>query len=158
MAIQIDERHLSVEAQRALNNAKNKSQLLRDALEYYVRRGGVISEVTFDSNNEVANNVKEIKNMLLEMSKGYTPIVTKEISSDTEEKSTAKKVVKKVEPIEKVIEKVEVKEVIKDNITNINENIEVNGSDVKKDNDKKGMSDEEKKKIEEMLNWSINNI
>lgn len=102
MAIQIDEKHLSEEARRALGNAKSKSQLLRDALEYYVRRGADKSETRSDE--QLANDVKDIKKLLLDMTNGVIPVtkIIEENSIDTE-----KEIFPKVKEIEKVEEKVE---------------------------------------------------
>lgn len=61
MAIQISEKNLSPKAQKALNNAVNKSQFLRDAIEFYVSRE--YPEAAPDP--EIKNDIKEIKELLL---------------------------------------------------------------------------------------------
>lgn len=58
MGIQIEENKLSQEAQKALRNAKNKSQFMRDAIEYYVRKEPVAG------NFEFSKDIKDIKSML----------------------------------------------------------------------------------------------
>lgn len=67
MAIQISEKHLSPKAIKALENAKSKSQLLRDALEYYVNRDE-IEVASVASDPEMKMDIKEIKELLQNMS------------------------------------------------------------------------------------------
>lgn len=70
MAIQINEKHLSSKAKKALNNAKNKSQFLRDAIEFYVNRESVYENIGSD----LKEDVREIKELLLKMS--IPPLIT----------------------------------------------------------------------------------
>lgn len=82
LAIQIDEKLLSEEAKYFLRNAKNKSQFLRDALEFYVRniRGDISTlsncqQCNFDI--DVVNDIKEIKFLLLQQLSNQSSIVNK---------------------------------------------------------------------------------
>lgn len=72
LAIQISEKHLSKEARNALANAKNKSQFLRNALEFYVKSITVADKDSDNSNflhnSEVIKDIKEIKDILLRLS------------------------------------------------------------------------------------------
>lgn len=56
MGIQISEDKLSPLASKALKNAKNKSQFLRDAIEFYVQRGTI--------DDEIRNDLNELKEMI----------------------------------------------------------------------------------------------
>lgn len=125
MAIQIDEKHLSVEARRALSNAKSKSQLLRDALEFYVSKNGGMSEIKSDVNNEMVNDVKEIKKMLLEISQNKIPLVHEESSIGIVD--VEKVFVNKEEPIKEEIqtrEKIKIEEVEQKELIEVKESIE----------------------------------
>lgn len=68
MAIQISESKLSDLARTELNKSKNKSQFLRDAIEYYVRRGDkesfTESPRTNNNNEKIEKDIREIKEML----------------------------------------------------------------------------------------------
>lgn len=66
MAIQIDEKLLSIEAKQLLSNAKNKSQLLRDALEFYTKflKGGIVTGV---DPADIIDEISDIKRMISEM-------------------------------------------------------------------------------------------
>lgn len=68
MAIQISEKGLSPEAKRALNNAKNKSQFMRDAIEYYVKSGNIQDTVEISCDSEIKEDIKEIKEILKNLS------------------------------------------------------------------------------------------
>lgn len=68
MAIQISEKHLSPEAKRALNNAKNKSQFMRDAIEYYVKSEKIQNAVETSCYSDIKEDIKEIKEMLKSLS------------------------------------------------------------------------------------------
>lgn len=58
MAIQISENNLSEKAKKALSNAKNKSQFMRDAIEYYVdsQYPGLLPELL--------DEIKEVKKIV----------------------------------------------------------------------------------------------
>jgi hypothetical protein len=67
MAIQISEKFLSPRAVAALNKAPNKSQFLRDAIEYYVNRGpvNISSRIPGVSDaSELQSDIKDIKELL----------------------------------------------------------------------------------------------
>lgn len=64
MAIQISENNLSPKARKALANAKNKSQLLRDALEFYVNRDEIITSPVTSIDSALHSDIKEIKELL----------------------------------------------------------------------------------------------
>jgi|LSQX01.3.fsa_nt_gb hypothetical protein len=67
MAIQISEKFLSPRAVAALNKAPNKSQFLRDAIEYYVNRGpvNISSRIPGISDaSELQSDIKDIKELL----------------------------------------------------------------------------------------------
>lgn len=64
MAIQITEKLLSAKAQKALNNAVNKSQFLRDAIEYYVNREPQATASTASIDPDIRNDIQEIKELL----------------------------------------------------------------------------------------------
>lgn len=66
MAIQINEKHLSPEATQALQNAKSKSQFLRDAVEFYVSKEGETSILKKEV-DILKSDIKEIKNLLIEV-------------------------------------------------------------------------------------------
>lgn len=125
MAIQIDEKHLSVEAKRALSNAKSKSQLLRDALEFYVSKTGGISEIKSDVNNEMVNDVKEIKKMLLAISQNKIPLVQEESSIGIIEKVFEVKE-ESIEKIENNIEEIKLKEPIKSDTDELKSSVDIN--------------------------------
>ena len=65
MAIQISEKNLSPLAAKALNNAKNKSQFLRDAVEFYVQRG--IQTGGNHNENGIRSDLGEIKDMIRDL-------------------------------------------------------------------------------------------
>lgn len=67
MAIQISEKHLSPEAKRALSNAKNKSQFMRDAIEFYVRRGFDKENIEVSCDSEIRKDIKEVKQEIKEL-------------------------------------------------------------------------------------------
>lgn len=64
MAIQIDEKLLSQRAKEALRNAKSKSQLLRDALEAYVR---IEPAKMLNEDIEIRRDIKDIKELLIKL-------------------------------------------------------------------------------------------
>lgn len=80
MAIQIDENKISPVARKALANAKSKSQLLRDALEFYVNsRAYITGETEEEASSEmdlgdfkvdVIQDLQEIKSLILKLSQG----------------------------------------------------------------------------------------
>lgn len=76
LGIQISEHNLSPEAKEALNNAKNKSQFLRDAIEFYVRRG--------EQNKDIEKDIREIKDLLKDLAYTGGISITK---SEKEDKS-----------------------------------------------------------------------
>ncbi len=78
MAIQISEHKLSPEAKKALNNAKNKSQFLRDAIEYYVKRGKESTDFI-----KMKEEIKEIKSLLIQMTSNSKPIYTETAVTET---------------------------------------------------------------------------
>lgn len=59
MAMQISTNKLSPEAKKAVDNANNKSQFLRDAIEYYVKE--------HSSQKNIENELNEIKSLLLKL-------------------------------------------------------------------------------------------
>jgi hypothetical protein len=75
MGIQISEDKLSDVAKKALSNANNKSQFLRDAIEFYVRRG-----LDASTDDTLKVDIKEIKTMLialnLQLASGVIPVAT----------------------------------------------------------------------------------
>lgn len=159
MAIQISEDKLSPEAKEALRNAKSKSQLLRDALEAYVRKMDVSSNVM--KNNNLTNDIKDIKEMLQKISEGSIKIRKDNIKTEDIKQNKAPEINKKIE-VEEVIEekKVEVKK--STNISEVKNKVinEIKDTDQKKfiepiKEKKNEMSEEEKRKIEEMVNNSL---
>ncbi len=64
MGIQISENKLSSRAKAALSNAKNKSQFLRDAIEFYVGRD---ADIVNSDLSILSNDIKEIKMLLVEL-------------------------------------------------------------------------------------------
>ncbi|WP_394903751.1 hypothetical protein, partial [Clostridium butyricum] len=108
MAIQISEDKLSPEAKEALRNAKSKSQLLRDALEAYVRNMDVSATIT--KNNNLANDIKDIKDMLLKISEGSIQITKDNIRTEDIKQYKAHEINKNIEVKEAIEEKkIEVK-------------------------------------------------
>lgn len=160
MAIQISEDKLSPEAKEALRNAKSKSQLLRDALEAYVRNMNVSSTIP---NNNLISDIKDIKEMLLKISEG-TIQVTKEnikqdkvskINKNIELEGLSKE--KKINDIENVSKVVNISEAENKIIDEIKELVPKKVIEQSKD-DNNEMSEEEKRRIEEMVNNSLNMI
>lgn len=125
MAIQIDEKHLSPEAKRALNNAKSKSQFMRDAIEFYVSRNVQNIQVSCDS--EIKDDIKEIKAMLKKLS--IAGITLDEVSSTIKVESSNEEI--KAEPETKVDS--EPNKVI--NISQVSLTSEVNTDEVKRTDD-----------------------
>lgn len=147
MAIQIDEKLLSDDAKHFLNNTKNKSRLLREALEFYIRnvKGGMINTES-SIGQDVVNDIKEIKDMLQHMTNEYKPISMNEASIDVQ------------------VKEVQIQEPIKENKRNtIQEEItkelpiEIN-NEKNSLNDDDGMTDEQKREIEKLLDNSLNNF
>lgn len=115
MAIQISEKFLSPRAIAALNKAPNKSQFLRDAIEYYVNRGPVnissripgISDIS-----DLRDDIKDIKELLSSIA-GTTLDSAAEVSAAQPENkfkkvdsSAGKKIEKNVPQTESLIEDV----------------------------------------------------
>ena len=63
LSIQVDERKLSVLAANALGNAKNKSQFLRDAIEFYSQR--TLPEKK--GSNNIQSELENLKEMIREL-------------------------------------------------------------------------------------------
>jgi len=63
ISIQVDEQKLSTQAAKALKNAKNKSQFLRDAIEFFVQRELPENIVKQD----VRSDLEEIKELIREL-------------------------------------------------------------------------------------------
>ena len=59
MGIQITEKGLSSKARKALSNAKNKSQFLREAIEFYVQR-----EEGKEPPHDIHDELQEIKTLI----------------------------------------------------------------------------------------------
>jgi len=142
---------LSDEAKQFLSNAKNKSQLLRDALEFYIRNFKEPKQ-ELNLNQDIVNDIKEIKNMLsLHISNGgvYKAKVISEESFDIQKEETLihepeiKKAIKE-ERVEGDKENLKEKEVV---INNENESRKYKGDS--------GLSEEEIRRLEEMLDNSI---
>lgn len=96
MAIQISENNLSPKARKALANAKNKSQLLRDALEFYVNRDEVVASPVTGVDSGLQSDIKEIKELL----KGLAlPGVVESVASKETNKRKPS-----VQPVEKIDE------------------------------------------------------
>lgn len=74
MSIQISESKLSPEARKALQNAKSKSQFMRDAIEFYVKNRDASSD------SELLNDIREIKNMLSKLCDESPPVKAQVIS------------------------------------------------------------------------------
>ncbi len=152
LAIQIDEKLLSAEVKTVLSNAKNKSQLLRDALEFYVKnmKGESISEKKTNYEDELINDVRDIKTMLLQISQVNT-VIAQEKPIVIEKRT----VVEEVEPIKKgeeVENNIKFKDIKSDDIKKSKEVITKKVENVN-DNE---MSDKEKEEIEKMINDSLN--
>lgn len=129
LAIQISENHLSPEAVKALNNAKNKSQFLRDAIEFYVNRK--------EDDNGLKNDIKQIKELLVNIhTVGITSTVINEVCTAADVRQTINKSVPK-------------NDLLNDHIDNdiIEENIIDNSNDY---------SEEDKRAIEANLFDNIN--
>lgn len=74
ISIQVDEKKLSSLAAKALLNAKNKSQFLREAIEFYVQR----SLPAQSSVPDVRPDLEEIKDLIRDL---HTQIINQPISS-----------------------------------------------------------------------------
>lgn len=81
MAIQISEGKLSEKARKALKNSKNKSQFLRDAIEFYVS-----SQMP-----EILTELKEIKQLIISNSQAFQAFseqaAVNEAKAENEQKS-----------------------------------------------------------------------
>lgn len=81
MAIQISEDKLSEKARKALKNSKNKSQFLRDAIEFYVS-----SQMP-----EILTELKEIKQLIISNSQAFQAFseqaAVNEAKAENEQKS-----------------------------------------------------------------------
>ncbi|MCT4584045.1 MAG: hypothetical protein N4A54_03885 [Peptostreptococcaceae bacterium] len=111
MAIQISEHKLSPQAKKALNNSKNKSQFLRDAIEFYVKRDQQ-TDLNSSSDPEMKEDIKEIKDMLLQLSSksiNFESAVDKDTNIEINE-NIVEKTDKKIN--EEVIEKIDEKIII----------------------------------------------
>lgn len=168
MAIQISEKFLSPEAKSVLDNAKNKSQLLRDALEFYVKymKGQVNSSVEPGLNKELENDVKDIKKMLLELCEGNKLVPIKQQNTtdiSKSEESLYKSIINKdKEPNEEFNIRhndVMITENKSSQITEkrINKEDNINKGSVKERNNNM-ISEAEKEEIEKMLDASLNNF
>lgn len=73
ISIQVDEKKLSARAANALLNAKNKSQFLRDALEFYVQR----SLPTQGAVSDVRPDLEEIKDLIRDL---HTQFINQPVS------------------------------------------------------------------------------
>lgn len=162
MAIQISEDKLSPEAKEALRNAKSKSQLLRDALEAYVRNMDVSSTIT--KNNNLANDIKDIKDMLLKISEGSIQIIKDNIRTEDIKQDKAHEINKNIEVKEAIEEKkIEVKKSderteVKNKVINENKDTEPKKVIEPIKEKKNEMSEEEKRKIDEMVNNLVSMI
>lgn len=147
MGITISEKYLSPQVKKALANAKNKSQFIREALDFYVSRESIEvgsdteSIVVKEMDSEMKSDIKEIKKLLLNMSTipAYTEsAISKDVISTSNEQSQPVKV------IDTVTDEVPVKP------------IEPLNTAMVQDDDNSDMSEEEKQRIQEMLENSIN--
>lgn len=86
MGIQIKEHQLSPEVRKALKNSKNKSQFLRDALEFYVRKSENSNSIV---QNDIQNDIREIKGLLIKLEKASDKRVFS--SEEDKEKPISKK-------------------------------------------------------------------
>lgn len=151
MAIQIDEKLLSIEARELLKNAKNKSQLLRDAIDFYAKfmKGdmpGGNQQINF--HEDIVKDIKDIKEMMLSYKNPVSEMAadiqykepdiikleTKEIRRNTNHKE---------------------REVVSNNILIQDEPVEVNETINMNDSE---MTQQEKDELERMLDMSLNNF
>lgn len=152
MAIQISENKLSPKARKALANAKSKSQFLRDALEFYVSRDDVDSSLSSEISPELTSLVSEIKELKSLMKEIATRPVGELVAT------------KEVVPVEMpaVVEETRKSEMIQDvQSQNAQAKTESVINPVIREEDTAGtapdgMSEEEKKRIEDMLSDSLN--
>jgi hypothetical protein len=166
MAIQIDEKLLSPRAREALANAKSKSKLLRDALEAYIRNdpnqsfAGNVQDV---GDPEVKQDIKDIKDMLLKLTRSN---VQSEISSCIEQQAATAEIghSKGLKTANVAMNKVEIKEDKQADYAHVKEKAvqsEIKPESIKKaaepvkQGDSNTMSEEQKKKIEEMYDASL---
>lgn len=129
MAIQISEKNLSPEARNALNNSKNKSQLMRDALEYYVgnKKNQETLDVSVSCDTEIKNEIKEIKDEISQIKEILMALSTNNtfkidnISMNTAENIKKKGADKHIELVKKVSNKVsnKVKELDKNSLEDV---------------------------------------
>lgn len=169
MAIQIRETLLSPLAQKVMNNSKNKSQFVRDAIEFYVqtKHGGALSHQGI---LEISKEIQEIKMMLKLMMVN---------NLEAEERNIPKNLFKEeriFDPDQNVavVEKVEQAEVVKQEEENISKStvsqktVEIEEKEIKvkplskvkeipeSENTNAQFSEQEKKEIEDLINNSIN--
>jgi hypothetical protein len=69
MSITLNEKYLSPEAQKALENSKNKSQFMRDALEFYVNRKNVVpsAQGNDDQMDRLLAEMDEMKSLIKDL-------------------------------------------------------------------------------------------
>lgn len=126
MAIQITEKHLSPEAKKALDNAVNKSQFLRDAIEFYVRRGQVSECENVGENTTLREELKEIKSILAQLTSNCTLIDKKSsdnISNSSNEISSKEINVSETTCVDKSDSNEEINKPINEIISKVNKSI-----------------------------------
>lgn len=147
MAIQISEKKLSPKAQKALSNAKNKSQFLRDAIEHYVSKD--IPQITNDP--ELKEDIKEIKEFLMKIASQKTSndevAFTQETFASSQKEIKAEKNLSENKKENQAVENRDLK--IEEDSTEKNEKANISED---------GYTEEQKREIEEMLVNSIDNF
>jgi len=147
MAIQISEHKLSPLAQQALNNAKNKSQFLRDAIEYYVS-----SEL---NNLDIKEDIKEIKNILKQLA-SQTVYDETVATKNEEEKENITVNINSNDDIKKTVDNVNNTESNKQlNIESKETKNETINKSIKSNATKDELTEKQKKYLEDLIDNSL---
>lgn len=139
MVVNISEHLLSSPAQKLLKNTKNKSQLIRDAIELYATR-----DISCDS--ELKNEVKKIKEMLKDLLNENSQAEFKSVQKHQESLNNNIRVPTE-ENIPNKVTNTQNKEQ-KEKIQEPNIVVEANN----------GLSEEKKREIAKMLDMSIDSM
>ena len=147
MAIQISEHKLSPLAQQALSNAKNKSQFLRDAIEYYVS-----SEL---NNLDIKEDIKEIKNILKQLA-SQTVYDETVATKNEEEKENITVNINSNDDIKKTVDNVNNTESNKQlNIESKETKNETINKSIKSNATKDELTEKQKKYLEDLIDNSL---
>ncbi|MBU3173269.1 hypothetical protein [Clostridium estertheticum] len=131
MAITVNENLLSGESRIFLNNCKNKSKFIREAIEIYVKNMNGDNGITESNkiNENVTKEIHDIKLMILQMTMGYKPI----------EEEFAKEILQKDKFVNKIKDEEKEAEKVSDEVVVNKEGLKESNLD--QENEKKDISD-----------------